>query len=309
MTVTTIILESDDPSPVLIEGLTVRLFDTLGAFVTSGVTDVDGEVVVDVPDDDYDLYFFKSGVSILDSMPQRITVDVADVDVPPNTYKVLAHVASLPEAVDPLLCRVSGNLRGSGGGSSIDGQLVFAPCMEAGYVGGDLLSPQNHLDVLPDVDGYYEFDLIRGLEYRAYFVHINVVTGIAKDPFEMAVIVPDLPSIGIEDLLFPVPISATFTDLALAMVVGDDPDESIDLTVLYSDGSDRTLNPALGTQFSLTSDNDTSLRIERVGKTLFLTPLEAGVSNLTVTRIISATNLLFDPTPAFTTETLVVTVT
>jgi len=77
MTIATVILESDDPSPALIDGLTVRLFDTLGAFVTSGVTDVNGEVTVDLPDADYDLYFFKSGVSINDGMPQRITIDVA----------------------------------------------------------------------------------------------------------------------------------------------------------------------------------------------------------------------------------------
>lgn len=308
MTVTTIILESDDVVPVLVELLTVRLFDTGGSFITSGVTDIAGEVIVDVPDADYDLYFFKSGVSILDGMPQRITVDAGDVDIPPNTFKVLAHIAALPEAVDPGLCRVSGDLVGSGGQSSIDGRLVFSLCKQAGYILGDLLAPQSALNKAPDAGGHYEFDLIRGQEYEAWFTHINTIPGTAEEPFRMAVIVPDLPSIHIRDLLFPVPISATFSALTLGLVVGGADDETIELTVTYSDGSDRTTNPALATQFIVHSDSDTAIKLDRVGKKLIITPLAVGVANITVERVLSTEYLIFDPTPAFTTETLEVTV-
>lgn len=309
MTVTTIILESDDPAPVLIDGVTVRLFDTLGAFVTSGVSDGAGEVVVDVPDADYDLYFFKSGVSVLDGMPQRITVDAADTDVPPNTFKVLAHVHTLPEAADPALCRISGDLRGADGLASRDGRLVFVPCIQAGYVAGDLLSPKNFFPTSPDEDGHYEFELIRGMEYRAYFTHVNDITGITKEPFEMAVIVPDLPAIHIKDLLFPLPIGSTFAPNTLALTAGDDPDESVVLAVTYSDGSDRVDNPPQGTQFTLSNDNEAVATAERVGSKIIVTPLAAGVANITVERILSTENLIFDPTPAFTTDTLEVTVT
>lgn len=309
MTITTLILESDDVVPVLIEFLTVRLFDTGGSFVTSGVTDVDGEVIVDVPDADYDLYFFKSGVSILGGMPQRITVDAADTDVPPNTFKVLAHVAVLPEAVDPALCRVSGDLVGSGGQPSIDGRLVFSLCKMAGYIVGDLLAPQSALNKAPDAGGHYEFDLIRGQEYQAWFTHVNSIPGIAEEPFRMKVIVPDLPSIHIRDLLFPVPVSATFSALTLGLVAGGAEDNTIELTVTYSDGSDRTALPALGTQFILSSDNDVAVALDRVENTLYITPIAAGVANITVSRVLSTEFLVFDPTPAFITETLEVTVT
>lgn len=309
MTVTTIILESDDPAPVLIDGVTVRLFDTLGAFVTSGVTDAAGEVIVDIPDADYDLYFFKSGVSINDGMPQRITVDAADPDVPPNTFKVLAHVHTLPEAADPALCRISGNLRGADGLASRDGRLVFVPCSKAGYVAGDLFSPNNFFPTAPDKDGHYEFELIRGMEYQAYFTHVDQIAGITSEPFEMFVIVPDLPALHIKDLLFPVPVSSTFTPNTLALTAGDDPDESVVLAVTYSDGSDRVLNPPQGTQFSISNDNETVATVERVGSKIIVTPLAAGVANITVERILSAENLIFDPTPTFTTDTLEVTVT
>ena len=309
MTVTTIILESDDVVPVLIESLTVRLFDTGGSFITSGVTDVAGEVIVDVPDADYDLYFFKSGVSILDGMPQRITVDAGDADVPPNTFKVLAHIAALPEAVDPGLCRVSGDLVGAGGQSSIDGRLVFSLCKQAGYILGDLLAPQSALNKAPDAGGHYEFDLIRGQEYEAWFTHINTITGTAEEPFKMTVIVPDLPSIHIRDLLFPVPVSATFSALTLGLAADSEEDSTIELTVTYSDGSDRTALPALGTQFILSSDNDDAIALDRVENTLYITPMVAGIANITVSRVLSTEYLVFDPTPAFVSETLEVTVT
>lgn len=308
MTVTKVILESDDAVPVLVDGLTVRLFDTGGSFVTSGVTDAAGEVIVDIPDADYDLYFFKSGVSILDGMPQRITVDAADIDVPPNTFKVLTHIHTLPEAVDPALCRVSGDLRGPDGLSSRDGRLVLTPCIQAGYVAGDLLAPRSFVNASPDADGHYEFELIRGMEYRAYFTHVDTITGATTMPFEMSVIVPSLPAIHIKDLLFPIPVAATFSALTLALTALDDPDESVELTVTYSDSSDRTERPAFATQFSVSNDNEAAILLERVGKKLIITPLAAGVANIAVSRILSDTYISFDPTAAFTTETLEVTV-
>lgn len=309
MTITTLILESDDPAPVLIDGVTVRLFDTLGSFVTSGVTDASGEVIVDLPDADYDLYFFKSGVSINDGMPQRITVDAADTDVPPNTFKILAHVHTLPEAADPALCRVSGYLRGADGLASRDGRLVFTPCIQAGYVAGDLFSPKNFFPTAPNAAGYYEFELIRGMEYQAHFTHIDRISGNSTEPFTMLVKVPDLPAIHIKDLLFPVPVSATFTPAILALAAGAAPDESVVLSVVYSDGSDRVANPPQGTQFSLSNDNEAVALVERIDSKIIITPLAAGVANITVERTLSTDYLIFDPTPAFTTDTLEVTVT
>ena len=306
MTVTTIILESDDAVPVLIETLSVRVFNTGGVFVTSGNTDVDGEAIFDLPDADYDLYFYKQGVSINGGMPQRITVDAADTDVPPNTFKVIAHVTSMPESVDPLLCTVSGYIRGVNGLPTLDGKLTISPTLETGVIGGDIISPQNLVHIHPDATGYYEFQLLREVCYNVYFHFLQSLLGATPPELDPSQ-VPDLPAISIADLLFPVAVLGVFDPETLALTAGDDPDESVTYAITYSDGSVREFGTALCTT-TMTNDNEDAVSVERVGDKVIVTPIAAGVANITFVRVVSAT-IYYSPVPDFVTETLVVTVT
>lgn len=311
MTQTTLILESDDVSPVLISGLIVRVFSTVGVFVTSGTTDVDGEVLFDLPDADYDLTFFKAGVSLLDGMPQRITVDVADTDIPPNTFKVKAHITSLPESPDPMLCRISGTIRGGDGRRSKDIRLALGMCPETAVLSGYVIAPQDFIDVRPDDDGFYEFDLLRGMRYRVYFAQL--VTLFRIEPAMVYGVVPDLPAIELKDFLFPVPLTATFDPLTLSLAVTADPDNSVECTITYSDGSvnsvgKRPVPPTFVFVTAISSDPDVA-EAAISGDKIVITPRIAGTTNVTIQRSISDEYLIYDPLPTFSTQTLVVTVT
>ena len=305
MTIAKVIIESDDTVPVLVDGMTIRFFDIGGAFVTSGVSDGVGEVDVDLPDADYNLYFFKQGVSVNAGMPLQITIDAADTDVPPNTFKVIVHVATLPEAVDPLQCRISGTLRGADGEFTKDGRITLTPTLETGVLGDNVIAPQHSVTVYPDEDGQYEFNLLRNVNYCAYFHFLDELLGV--EPPELDVRVPDLPALNLTNFLFPVPVNADFEPEVLALTAGDPEDDSIELTISYSDGSTRTTLPRFVTVTPVSDDEDVATVEIQVDKVL-VTPLTSGTANITIEREISDT-IYFDPAPAFVTETLVVTVT
>ena len=311
MTIAAVILESDDPSPVRIEGLTVRFFDTLGAFVTSQATDSTGTATVDVPDADYDLYFFKQGVSINAGMPLRITVDAADPDTPPNTFLVVAHVATLPEATDPLQVCISGTIRDAAGNLTKDGFLVFQPVVETGVLSDNVITPQSQLRTRPDENGAYKFFLLRNLKYRAFFYMLDQL--FQQEPPELAVVAPDLPALGLHNLLFPVPVNAAFNPNTLALSAGGADDDSVAVTITYSDGS-VNLNgirptPPSFANVSASSDDETVATVEFQTDKVVVTPVAAGTANITIVRTVSADGFVYDPVPTFTTETLVVTVT
>ena len=304
MTIAKIIIESDDPAPVLVDGLAVRIFDTGGTFITSGASNVSGEVDVDIPDGDYNLYFFKQGVSVNAGMPLLITIDVADVDVPPNTFKVVVHVYTLPEAIDPLRCRISGYLIGADGAPTRDGRITVEPTLEMGILGGNVVAPQHSASFSPDENGLYEFDLLRGVDYCLYFHTLETLNG--SEPPVLEVKVPDLPALGVENLMFPVPVDAVFSVNVLALTAGDPEDESVEVAITYSDGSVRTTGTIFSTVAPLSDDEAVALVAVQTGKIL-VTPVAAGVANITIVRTI-VSSIYYDPTPTFTTETLAVTV-
>lgn len=305
MTIAKVIIESDDPGPVLVESLVIRIFSTVGDLITSGTTDVLGEANFDIPDADYDLYFFKQGVSINAGMPLRITIDVADPDTPPNTFKVIVHVASLPEAVDPLRCRISGEIIGADGAPTKDGRITVTPTLQTGVIGGNVVSPQHSASFAPDENGHYEFDLLRKVNYRVFFHFLSDLLGVEPPELDDSR-VPDLPAINVANFMFPLPIDAAFDSNTLALVAGGDEDDSISTTITYSDGSIRTAPTHHAVVASASSDESVAIVALQVGKIL-VTPLSAGVTNITITRTISS-DIYYDPAPAMVTETLVVTV-
>lgn len=305
MTIAKVIIESDDPAPVLVKDLTVRFFDLGGTLITSGVSDVNGEVDVDIPDADYHLYFFKQGVSINAGMPLLITIDVADPDVPPNTFKVIVHVFTLPEAIDPLQCRISGHIRGADGEPTKDGRISLSPTLETGVLGGNVIAPQHTASFAPNEDGFYEFNLLRKVNYSLYFHFLETIN--LEEPPILNVRVPDLPAMDVVDLMFPVPIDASFSENTLALVAGDPEDDSVETAITYSDGSIREAGTTFTTFFSQ-SDNEDVATVELQTGKILVTPVAAGVANIIIVRTISI-SIYYDPVPVFTTETLEVTVT
>lgn len=311
MTTTTINLKSDAVSPAAIPGLTVRVFTTSGVFVTSGVTNSSGQLILDLPDADYDLMFFKSGVSLINGMPQRITVSASDPDSPPNTFQVNGHVYTLPESVDPILCRISGSMRGADGRFSKDIRLAIGMSPEIAVLSGFIISPQDIVDERPDENGYYEFDLLRGMKYNVYFPQLNSLFG--QEPPMVLGIAPDQAAVSLTDFLLPVPVNAVFGGPTLSLVAGTPPNDSITCSITYSDGSVnhdgiRPVPPYFTSVKAVSSNDLVASAIFQVDR-VCITPVAPGTVTITIVRTISPNYLIYDPVPVFTTQTLTVTVT
>lgn len=305
MTLTQILITSDDVVSVPVPDVIVRVFDLVGNFLTSGTTGTDGIANFDLPEADYNLTFFRFGVSMLEGMPQRITVDIN-----PAQFQIPAHVATLPEAIDPLQCRVSGFILGADGEKTKDIRLSMGMCPEIAVLSGTVIAPQQIIDIRPDEEGYYEFNVLRKTKYRVYFPQL--ITLFNVEPAQVISISPNLPAIRLNDFLFPVPVDAAFSALTLTATLGTDPDSSISCTITYSDGSLNDdgirLTPPFFTGVEAVSDNvDVAVAAFSVDK-LIITPKGTGTCNVIITRQISTTLITYNPLPDFTTDILVVTI-
>lgn len=301
MATVTVRVLSDDPVPVPVEGVLVQFYDTLAVFQTSGTSDVAGEVTVVLPEADYDVLFFKVGVSILPSQPQRIAVE----DPGPNEFEVEAHVRSVPESTNPDRCTVSGYILGIGGGrykTSIVLKLVKSLIVTSGNV----IAPQGRLEFFSNDDGYFEFELLRNTRYNAFFVVPRTLFG--EDPGCLDVRTPDGPSVDLHSFLFPIPVNMEFSAPTISLVAGADADESIEYTLTYNDGSERTVLATPWGHVSLENSDSDVVGASIQDGVLVLTPYSAGVATITTTRSIPE-SISYDPLPAYVTGSVVVTVT
>ncbi len=298
----TIRLLTDDPSPARIQNVIVDFYDTSAVFQTSGTTDINGETVVSLPDGSYDLMFFKTGVTIQPSQPQRIVVDHALT----NIFQVTGHVRAMPESTDPTKCKVSGTIKGVGGNYEVT-RLIFEPVMSLLVQGGQLVAPSSRVEYTSDDTGYFEFELLRNQKYNGYFVFPMDLFKV--QPGQLDIITPNLPSVDIAKLLFPLPINMLFSATTLSLTAGGAIDTSVTATLSFSDGSVRTKYGTPWAGISVTIDDNTIVTpsLTDDGK-LSLRPLKAGVATITTARDIPST-VFFDPLPDYTSSTIVVTVT
>jgi hypothetical protein len=294
-------IQNDQPSPSRVQGVVVWVYSAGGAFVTSGTTDVNGEAVVLLPDGDYDLLFYKQGVTVLPKQPQRVTVTVLQS----NTFLVTVHVAALPESQNPKACKISGYIFGPDGRPSRSGN--FALQMVDGVVtsGDNVILPLSHMLVSPTNTGYVEFELLRGRRYEGYFVHVEQLAG--HKPPKHDIIVPDLPAFALDRLLFPVPVSVEFSETTKTISLAAGADASVTLETTYSDGSLRDKPTAWGGTVLVVEDEDVLSAVVVDGTKLQLVPKQIGVTEITFTRKIT-NSVSLDTLPDFVAEVLTVTV-
>jgi hypothetical protein len=301
MATVTVRVLSDAFSPTPISGIVVQFYDTSAVFQTSGTTDVDGEVTVALPENTYDITFFKVGVTILPRQPQRVEI----VDADPHEFEIEAHVREVPESTNPARCTVSGYILGVGGGR-YKTSIVLRLWKELTITGGNISAMQGMMEVFSNDDGYFEFELLRNKAYVASFVMPRTL--FCEDPGLIKVITPDGPSIDLHAFLFPMPVSMEFSANTISLVAGDPQDESIEYTLTYNDGSERaSIASPWGAVFLQNTDNEVVEASFIEGKIL-LKPLTPGTATLTTTRIIPTT-IDYDPLPDYVTESVVVTVT
>lgn len=302
----------DEPSPQPVAGVVVQVYTTVGVLVTSGLTNGSGSLSFALPDATYNLLFYKQGVSILPRQPQQIVVDSMAAS---NNFTVTGHVSTLPESPDSLRCRISGTVLGPDGTPMLDMRLSFKPVTDFQVVGGNMVSVQAQSEDFPDRNGYYQFDLIRGMAYTGYIIGIEQFPLLGIAPAALNVIGPPTPSMSLTNLLFPLPVLVAFSVGSISIPLAGGPDGSLTLgTFHYSDGSSsgtdfssRTQQPPFATLLYEYSDPTLFSVILSNGCTQ-VTPYKVGTGTVTMTRKISKSIFWPDP-PAFTSQTLAVTVT
>lgn len=301
MPIVIIDLLSDDPIPEPIDGVVVEFYDTIGTFITSGTSDVGGQVMVTLPAAFYDLLFYKQGVSILPKQPQRIQVLT---QIPPNEFAVTGHVRTMPQSPDPLKCRVSGHLINSVGQPTKNFKLTFGPTEEVIVLSGNLVTFDDQITVVPDENGDCVFDLLRKVKYEAFVVYKDTFLG--TEPGRLCLQVPDLPAIPLQDLMFPVPVHFDFSANTISIPTGTT-DNSLTLTITYSDGNARQESTPWARYMFTLSDPDV-VDFSIAGNTVVLVAKQAGTCTITISRDLNDA-VQFDPEPPLLAEQLVVTVT
>lgn len=301
---TIIRIQSDDPAPVRVQGVVVEIYDApLAGFVTSGTTDVNGEFLSSLPLGDYDVVFYKQGVTILPKQPQRISVLMPSISVT-NTFLVTANVRSRPASIDPLRCRVSGYTFGAGGAPTKDIYLIFEPEVEIGVYASTVLAPQNTVRFGPDENGYFDFELLRNTNYRVYLRAIDTIIGMTPAKFPCQT--PDAASVALDAFLFPIPVEVEFSAPTISLPLTTDWNSDVDAILSWSDGSSRT-NPPPWASFKINSTDPEIVGPQiRDGK-LYLQALKIGTTTLTVERVFIQ-GAVFSPAPPFISGSIVVTV-
>lgn len=299
MPITTISLQTDEVVPAPVQGATVEFYNTSGAFQTSGVTGSDGSVTVTLPAASYDILMFKVGMTVLPKQPQRIAVLT---QVPPNAFRVTVHIRSLPESTTPGLCRVSGYFIDSHGRPQKGVKMTLGPLKEVVDIFQRIVDPDHLVDVTTDENGYLEFDLLRKIQYEAYFPYKTMWKGVS--PGQLVLTVPDAASVLLDYLLFPVPARVEFSTSTVNTTVGGRDDTStIDIT--YTDGNHRQIALLWGT-YQLVISDASIFNYEVAGDKLIIIGLAPGTATLTVTRTLGDAH--WDPEPPFEADVLTVVV-
>jgi hypothetical protein len=302
MTAFTVQVISDDPSPINIPGVVVEIYNLSSVFQTGGTTDSLGEVNGTLPDGSYDVLFFKQGVSILPSQPQRIVVDHTQLS---NHFQVTAHIRTRPESIDSTKCMVSGYLLGVGGEEVVH-RLIFRPDKRLLVINNNIIAPRSRIEFTSDDSGYFQFELLRNMAYDAYFVFPQDLFEKQADPLE--VITPNAASVDLNTFLFPLPINFVLSASTISLVAGSGPDKTTTFTLTFTDGSPRNEFSTPWTGIDLTNTDNTVASASMEDGVLTIIPLKAGTTTISTAREIPST-ILFNPLPAYTSGSIVVTVT
>lgn len=283
----------DESSSPLI-GVRVRAYDGLGALVTENVTVLVGleaycELMLDGSDPPtaYTIRLSKTSVSFDGSLgadsatPQSISIYSPPTLSPTGTnyFQVQGQTYSIPVATDPRLCRCSAIMVDQSN-QPVEGiSLHLSPASwssdetcrdplivdDRGVVGGKLL-------LRSDADGLILTDLFRDAEYWA------VLEGFMDSPRHVTV--PDLSSVNLMHLLFPVVHEVGFSPDPVAVMAGAYVD--VTLTIRSTDG--RDLDPDdLDVRFA--SDDEAVATAGVVDGALRVTGVGVGSTTITATRV------------------------
>lgn len=290
MTIVRINVKNDDIPQSNVSGVFISVYSIEATFITSGSTDNTGVVTFSLPDNTYDLLFFKQGMSI--QQPQRIIVN-SNLS---NNFLISGHIRAMPESIDPILCRVSGYI------NSVDGKAVDNIDVRFNQLPINIIANGNFVfndpvQATSDKRGYFDFYLLRGVSYEASIAGYNPAL-ISK--------VPNYPAVNVADLLFPLPVRISLTTSSITLDRVNGPNSSIGYTAYYSDlNTGRLANDWSSIQFDASVNGIVSLGATDTN--LVLTPISTGTTQITFVRYIDPRYVWINPSE-FIQQTLTVNV-
>ena len=231
-----IYVQDDSPGMLPIAGVFVSVLDPVTfVVVASATTDVTGRAAFVLtgsvtPGTAYEARFFKLGVRF--SNPMQILVE--DPPTTTNKFDMSGTLLVLPAATDPRVCRCTGRFMSFSNTPIVGATVRFMARAESGYqvpkiVDGNLVSAEA-LATQTDADGFVSLDLIRGAQY--------FITFSGEDDVVWNILVPDLPSVNLIELIHPAPLQLNWDPTeapgnAVSVQVGET--KVVHYTIVYSD--------------------------------------------------------------------------
>lgn len=261
-------LKDNTSSKNPIEGVLVRVYgaDNLTLY-TESVSDSSGHVGFTLYTNTYNIRLYKFGVGF--KQPQVLEVLESGL----NVFDVQGEVITKPSATDSRLCRASGYFRDITGApqANVDIHLIgeFNPIL---LEGAAVLSERRV--VRTDKDGFACVDLIRGACYNA------TVQGFEDS--QRQVLVPDLASANLPDMLFPVVSQVTFDqDGPYLLAAGD----TLEITPTVIASSGVTLTGTATSDIQWYSSDDAVFSVAPTPTTLVLAAKALGSAELLARRL------------------------
>ncbi len=289
MSTVTITIQNDDVMNTKLQNISTYIYTTGAVFVTSGITNSSGVITISLADGSYDLLFFSYGFSVV--QPQRIVVDSSLI----NHFLITGHMRTMPESLNPDLCRVSGYIYGPDGKPRKDATTRFNQKKRNEIVSGNevLNIP---ISFHSDENGYFQFDLYREMLFESY------IDGYEHKLYSK---VPNYPSVDLFKLLFPLQVLITHpgtmtTTLSSGPISGS-------FTVYYNDGNTGLLHNEFS-KILYTLDNPDILAVTFTKTQVDIIPYATGTCHITFSRIIDEHYIWRQPDP-FVASTLTITIT
>jgi uncharacterized protein YjdB len=284
-TVRVFVEDEQSPTPAPIENVLVRVFDAAGAvFISQDYTDAlgiaDFTLDGDDPPNGYTIRLSKTGVAFDGNLgdgsksPQKIEVWTPPANAPSGTndFEVRGQTFNRPVATDPRLCRLSGFFRRSDGEPYAWLDFRFKPCFKPAIVDDDGVL-WGTIEARTDEDGYIEIDLFREGEYRV------TVETLTDD--ERLIVIPDVSSENIVEILFSIVETVVFLPASLTMAVDDQ--EEVVPTVIAS--NQQVLEGTAQQDVEYTSSDETVAIVTVQSDLLVITAVGVGTCQIDVARL------------------------
>jgi hypothetical protein len=270
-----------------IEGVLLRIFDETGAsFITSATTDALGRAQFDVNGTPapypirYQVRCSKLGVTFTN--PEYIEVYDPLPPATANSYNVYGDIHVLEEATKPGFCRCAGFFVDPGGRPIEDLMIKFTNLFEPVIYDNVVIATK--VEVRTDRDGYAVVELVRGGKYVA------TISGMHDERLD--IVVPDLPSANLKDVLYPVVASVTFSPAApWSMLVGG----YIDVTPVVTASSGAILDGIADGDVQYRTADPTVAHVAMGNGVLRISGVSAGSTTLILSRIDDSIKRIPDP--------------